>query len=147
MPCVLAELATRARTCADQLLQHRTCSPGRRACVRALTVAQPRRYLLADKLLLHRVLPAPALGVLLAVVARLPGNDTLPRSGGIAPHARGGEEEGRREGAVPGTLSPLLAQAALKLAQVLHQCEHLRKGSDARYTGRQVPGIGSPCCA
>ena len=76
------------------------------------------------------MLPAPALGVLLAVLARLP-VDAAPACGdGSAADAQG-PGEGRGGGAAAGSRARVVAQAALKLAQVL----------------AMVPGVWDTCSA
>ncbi len=102
---------------AHAALETRGSESGRRTDP-TLTLA-PRRYLLADKLLLQRVLPPRALAVLLALLARLPA--VAPPQGAALAAADGA---GRAAGPgslhaeeTPAAAPPLLAQAALKLAQ------------------------------
>ena len=107
----------------------------------------PGRYLLADKLLLQRVLPKPALGVLLGLIARLPDApspvplgaaavDLGSREPGEGPDPEEGQVAGDRLCASP----PLLARAALKVAQVSEQAccvspEYCRIDMDAERLG------------
>lgn len=63
------------------------------------------------------MLPTPALGVLLAILARLPADKAPLGGNGGAPVARG-LDEGPSDGGAAGAHVPVVAQAALKLAQV-----------------------------
>jgi hypothetical protein len=128
---------------AHAALETRGSRNGRRA-VPTLTPA-PRRYLLADKLLLQRVLPPRALAVLLALLARLPAA-AAPQ--GATPAGGGGAERGAAPGApiaeeAPAAALPLLAQAALKLAQAGAPTPR----RPLRGAAGVLPDMNAACCA